>query len=828
MKDVSDPDTEVQRTRSFDQTLRICSRWKVFLLLVCLFHSSLSSLLDCPPTCTCSSTEIYCNKSDNSSISQLLSFHMAGAENMSESIADLFQNITSIHLENWIGLKALKDVDMELYPGLQRLTITRSSLHTLHPRVFSKNFNLRYINLSMNPMLKSLSWHVFEHLQLTALHLEGVVFSCGCEIRWLQLWQQRGEAGLSNQQLTCSTGHTHILLLDMNVTNCDLPVVSVSHSNLTVVEGDEVTVICNGSALPIPEVDWAVNGLRSITTQQDKVYNNSIHSITITLANVKREDNNFWLNCTANNIVGFANASVHLIVHFPPSIEKLKEPERRHDTCIEFTVRGSPHPSLRWFHENKEISHNEYIRQDMDIYNDDLEGCLLFKNPTHYNNGNYTLKATNYLGEVNRTVYGHFLEMPPPDYDYGTPTAETHKPLEDPFGVSMAVGLAVFACVILVVLFVLINKYGRRSKFVIKGPGAVMSGEENSASPLHHVNHGVISPCALDVGLDSVVIGMSRIPIIENPQYFRHGHNGTKPTTYVQHIKRRDIILKRELGEGAFGKVFLAECYNLSPTKDKMLVAVKTLKDPTLAARKDFQHEAELLTNLQHEHIVKFYGVCVDGDPLIMVFEYMKHGDLNKFLRAHGPDATILVDGQPLQTNGELGLSQMLHIASQIAGGMIYLASQHFVHRDLATRNCLVGNGLLVKIGDFGMSRDIYSTDYYRVGGHTMLPIRWMPPESIMYRKFTTESDVWSFGVILWEIFTYGKQPWFQLANNEVIECITQGRVLERPRVCPKEVYDIMLGCWQREPQQRLIIKDIQKKLLALMKSTPVYLDILG
>ncbi|KAI4872047.1 hypothetical protein NFI96_005536 [Prochilodus magdalenae] len=131
-------------------------------------------------------------------------------------------------------------------------------------------------------------------------------------------------------------------------------------------------------------------------------------------------------------------------------------------------------------------------------------------------------------------------------------------------------------------------------------------------------------------------------------------------TADVQHIKRRDIVLKRELGEGAFGKVFLAECYNLSPTKDKMLVAVKffqggfrvrrsvlepltesdlfpvvvkTLKDPTLAARKDFQREAELLTNLQHEHIVKFYGVCVDGDPLIMVFEYMKHGDLNKFLR---------------------------------------------------------------------------------------------------------------------------------------------------------------------------------------------------
>ncbi|XP_034033173.1 NT-3 growth factor receptor-like isoform X2 [Thalassophryne amazonica] len=684
-------------------------------------------------------------------------------------------------------------------------------------------------------MLTSLSWQIFDHLQLLELRLEEVVFDCGCGIRWLQLWQQRGEAGLSTQQLYCNDSSRKISLQDMNISGCDLPDISVSHSNLTVIEGDRVTVTCNGSGSPLPEVDWPVNGLHSINTQEAKVYDPTIHSITLTLVNVSRDDNSFLLTCTATNIVGMTNASVQLTVQFPPSIVRLKEPERRHDTCIEFTVRGWPHPTLRWFYKDKEISHTEYVRPEMDFFQDYIEGCLTFKNPTHHDNGNYTLEASNYLGVANSTVYGHFLDKPfdfDVDYDYdgnrGTPTPGTHRPDEDTFGVSIAVGIAGFACLMLVALFLLINKYGRRSKFGMKGPVAVISGEEDSASPLHHINHGIISPCTLDAGSDAVVIGMTRIPVIENQQYFRHGHNCNKPTTYVQHIKRRDIILKRELGEGAFGKVFLAECYNLSPTKDKMLVAVKTLKDPTLAARKDFQREAELLTNLQHEHIVKFYGVCVDGDPLIMVFEYMKHGDLNKFLRAHGPDAMILVDGQPLQTNGELGLSQMLHIASQIAAGMIYLASQHFVHRDLATRNCLVGNGLLVKIGDFGMSRDIYSTDYYRVGGHTMLPIRWMPPESIMYRKFTTESDVWSFGVILWEIFTYGKQPWFQLANNEVIECITQGRVLERPRLCPKEVYDMMLGCWQREPQQRLNIKDIQKMLFALMKATPVYLDILG
>uniref|UniRef100_H2MWU2 Tyrosine-protein kinase receptor n=1 Tax=Oryzias latipes TaxID=8090 RepID=H2MWU2_ORYLA len=780
--------------------------WKALILFPVLLQSGRGDLPDCPPSCSCSSTDIICNRPDSSTLFPMPSFHgPSGAGNLSGGVEDLLENITTIHIENWTGLEMLRDVDMELYPGLQRLP----------------NPGLRSGSQSVIPQ-SSTSVLQQEFLKMCCFflrRLEEVMFSCGCGIRWLQLWQQRGEAELSSQQLYCTFNDTRMLLQDMNVSDCELPVVRVSHSNITVVEGAQVTVICNGSGSPLPKMDWPVNGLHSINTQEATIVNYT----NLYLHLLKTNDNNFMLNCTATNEVGMSNATIQLTVHFPPSVVNLMKPERRHDTCIEFTVRGFPHPTLKWFHNNQEIYHTEYVRPDMETYLDYIEGCLNFKNPTHHNNGNYTLMATNELGVANRTVYGFFMEGKPLPESCSSPTPSVPERVSD-LQVSVAVGVAGFACAVLTVFFLLI-KYRRRSKLTMKGPTAGMSGED-SASPFHHINHGVVSPCMVDLSSDAVAIGMNRIPVIENPQYFKHGHNCSKPTTYVQHIKQRDIILKRELGEGAFGKVFLAECYNL--TKDKMLVAVKTLKDPTLAARKDFQREAELLTNLQHEHIVKFYGVCVDGDPLIMVFEYMKHGDLNKFLRAHGPDAMILVDDESLQTKGELGVSQMLHIGSQIASGMIYLASQHFVHRDLATRNCLVGNGLLVKIGDFGMSRDIYSTDYYRVGGHTMLPIRWMPPESIMYRKFTTESDVWSFGVILWEIFTYGKQPWFHLSNNEVIECITQGRVLERPRLCPKEIYDMMLGCWQREPQQRLNIKDIQKTLFSLMKATPVYLDILG
>lgn len=388
-------------------------------------------------------------------------------------------------------------------------------------------------------------------------------------------------------------------------------------------------------------------------------------------------------------------------------------------------------------------------------------------------------------------------------------------PEEHTFGISLAVVLAVCACVFLSVMMIVLNKCGQHSKFGMNR-SAVLAQEDDLAMSLQFMNLGSNSspPFSAESKLDA-----PKPNCIENPQYFSN--------TCVHHIKRKDIVLKWELGEGAFGKVFLAECYNLTPTQEKMLVAVKSLKDATESARLDFQREAELLTVLQHEHVVKFYGVCTEGEPLVMLFEYMKHGDLNRFLRSHGPDAKILDNGNG-PSFGQLNLSQMLQIATQIASGMVYLASLHFVHRDLATRNCLVGHNLVVKIGDFGMSRDIYSTDYYRVGGRTMLPIRWMPPESILYRKFTTESDIWSFGVVLWEIFTYGKQPWYQLSNTEAIECITQGRELERPRTCPAEVYDVMQSCWQREPQQRQSMKDVHSRLQALAKAPSIYLDILS
>ncbi|KAB0394316.1 hypothetical protein E2I00_000126, partial [Balaenoptera physalus] len=516
----------------------------------------------------------------------------------------------------------------------------------------------------------------------------------------------------------------------------------------------------------------------------------SLPSLGLTLANVTSDLNRKNVTCWAENDVGRAEISVQVNVSFPASVH-LQPAVEQHHWCIPFSVDGQPTPSLRWlfngsvlnetsfiFTEFLELAANETVRH----------GCLRLNQPTHVNNGNYTLLATNPLGQAAASVMAAFMDNPfefnpeDPIPDTNSTSGDPVEKDETPFGVSMAVGLAVFACLFLSTTFLVLNKCGRRNKFGINRP-TVLAPEDGLAMSLHFMTLGG-SSLSPSEGKSSGLQGH----IIENPQYFSDA--------CVHHIKRRDIVLKWELGEGAFGKVFLAECHNLLPEQDKMLVAVKALKEVSESARQDFQREAELLTMLQHQHIVRFFGVCTEGRPLLMVFEYMRHGDLNRFLRYEG-------------------------LALALAPGPSSLPYKHIPAWGWDTKKEQEGPVREANIGDFGMSRDIYSTDYYRVGGRTMLPIRWMPPESILYRKFTTESDVWSFGVVLWEIFTYGKQPWYQLSN-------TEGRELERPRACPPEVYAIMRGCWQREPQQRHSIKDVHTRLQALAQAPPVYLDVLG
>lgn len=273
------------------------------------------------------------------------------------------------------------------------------------------------------------------------------------------------------------------------------------------------------------------------------------------------------------------------------------------------------------------------------------------------------------------------------------------------------------------------------------------------------------------------------------------------------------IRFLQELGEGAFGKVYKGEL-NGFVGGCTTLVAIKTLKPgANQKTRTDFVRESELMTDLRHPNIVCLIGVSMSEEPHCMVFEHMAHGDLHEFLIYHSPKSDSSNDSDASVEGRVLTQSEMAYIAIQIAAGMEYLASHHYVHRDLAARNTLVGDNLTVKISDFGLSRDIYSADYYRVQTKSLLPVRWMPPESILYGKFTTESDVWAFGVVLWEIYSYGLQPYYGYSNSEVIEMIRSRQLLPCPEDCPSRMYAFMVECWHEIAGRRPVFNEIHQRL---------------
>uniref|UniRef100_A0A3B3DVC6 receptor protein-tyrosine kinase n=1 Tax=Oryzias melastigma TaxID=30732 RepID=A0A3B3DVC6_ORYME len=286
---------------------------------------------------------------------------------------------------------------------------------------------------------------------------------------------------------------------------------------------------------------------------------------------------------------------------------------------------------------------------------------------------------------------------------------------------------------------------------------------------------------------------------------------------------RNNIQYVRDIGEGAFGRVFQARAPSLLPDEPFTMVAVKMLKEEASAdMQNDFQREAALMAEFDHPNIVKLLGVCAVGKPMCLLFEYMANGDLNEFLRRRSPSRSMHTLSCPSISNrsfssdleaGSLSCVQQLSISKQIAAGMAYLSERKFVHRDLATRNCLVGEEMVVKIADFGLSRNIYSADYYKANENDAIPIRWMPPESIFYNRYTTESDVWAYGVALWEIFSHGMQPYYGMGHEEVIYYVRDGQILACPENCPLELYNLMRLCWSIQPSDRPSFSSIHRIL---------------
>ncbi|XP_007557202.1 ephrin type-A receptor 3 isoform X1 [Poecilia formosa] len=257
---------------------------------------------------------------------------------------------------------------------------------------------------------------------------------------------------------------------------------------------------------------------------------------------------------------------------------------------------------------------------------------------------------------------------------------------------------------------------------------------------------------------------------------------------FAKELDASCIAIDKVVGAGEFGEVCSGRLK--LPSKKEICVAIKTLKGGyTDKQRRDFLAEASIMGQFDHPNIIRLEGVVTRSKPVMIVTEYMENGSLDSFLRKNDAQFTGI---------------QLVGMLRGIASGMKYLSDMGYVHRDLAARNILVNSNLVCKVSDFGLSRvleDDPEAAYTTRGGK--IPIRWTAPEAIAYRKFTSASDAWSYGIVLWEVMSYGERPYWEMSNQDVIKAVDKGYPLPPPMDCPATLYQLMLDCWQKERNNR-------------------------
>uniref|UniRef100_A0A8C9VYD9 receptor protein-tyrosine kinase n=1 Tax=Scleropages formosus TaxID=113540 RepID=A0A8C9VYD9_SCLFO len=298
----------------------------------------------------------------------------------------------------------------------------------------------------------------------------------------------------------------------------------------------------------------------------------------------------------------------------------------------------------------------------------------------------------------------------------------------------------------------------------------------------------------------------------------KHLHQGVRiyvdPFTYedpnqavrefAKEIDASCIKIEKVIGIGEFGEVCSGRLK--MPGKREICVAIKTLKAGyTDKQRRDFLSEASIMGQFDHPNIIHLEGVVTKCKPVMIITEYMENGSLDAFLR---------------KNDGRFTVIQLVGILRGIASGMKYLSDMSYVHRDLAARNILVNSNLVCKVSDFGMSRvleDDPEAAYTTRGGK--IPIRWTAPEAIAYRKFTSASDVWSYGIVMWEVMSYGERPYWDMSNQDVIKAIEEGYRLPPPMDCPVALHQLMLDCWQKDRGERPKFSQIVNMLDKLIRN---------
>uniref|UniRef100_A0A8C7IJI0 Fibroblast growth factor receptor n=1 Tax=Oncorhynchus kisutch TaxID=8019 RepID=A0A8C7IJI0_ONCKI len=434
---------------------------------------------------------------------------------------------------------------------------------------------------------------------------------------------------------------------------------------------------------------------------------------------------------------------------------------------------------------------------------------LYLPNVTYEDAGEYTCLAGNSIGISYHTAW---LTVLPANKE------ETVTGLTSPDYVEIAIyciGVFLIACMVVIVVVCRMRNTAKKPDF-------------GNQPAVHKLSKQI--PLRRQVSNDSSSSMNSSTPLVRiTTRRSSAGHDDPIPEYDLPEDPRTGT---GPLGEGCFGQVVMAEALGIDKDKPKeaVTVAVKMLKDDaTEKDLSDLVSEMEMMKMIgKHKNIINLLGACTQDGPLYVIVEYASKGNLREYLRARRPPGMEYSYDITRCSDEQLTFKDLVSCTYQVARGMEYLASQKCIHRDLAARNVLVTESNFMKIADFGLARDVHNIDYYKKTTNGRLPVKWMAPEALFDRVYTHQSDVWSFGVLMWEIFTLGGSPYPGIPVEELFKLLKEGHRMDKPGNCTNELYMMMKDCWHAISSHRPTFKQLVEDLdrILTLATNEEYLDL--
>ncbi|XP_055676245.1 fibroblast growth factor receptor 1 isoform X1 [Falco biarmicus] len=592
---------------------------------------------------------------------------------------------------------------------------------------------------------------------------------------------------------------------------------------------------CPSSGTPNPTLRWLKNGKEFKPDHRIGGYKVRYATWSIIMDSVVPSDKGNY-TCIVENKYGSINHTYQLdVVERSPHRPILQAGLPANKTValgsnVEFVckVYSDPQPHIQWL-KHIEVNGSKIgpdnlpyvqILKHSGINSSDAEVLTLY-NVTEAESGEYVCKVSNYIGEANQSAW---LTVTRP---LAKAIEDTPAMMTSPLYLEIiiyCIGAFLISCMVVIIIVYKMKNTTKKTDFnsqlaVHKLAKSIPLRRQVSADSSSSMNSGVmlVRPSRLSSSGTPMLAGVSEYELPEDPRW---------------ELPRDRLILGKPLGEGCFGQVVLAEAIGLDKDKPNRVtkVAVKMLKsDATEKDLSDLISEMEMMKMIgKHKNIINLLGACTQDGPLYVIVEYASKGNLREYLQARRPPGMEYCYNPTRVPEEQLSFKDLVSCAYQVARGMEYLASKKCIHRDLAARNVLVTEDNVMKIADFGLARDIHHIDYYKKTTNGRLPVKWMAPEALFDRIYTHQSDVWSFGVLLWEIFTLGGSPYPGVPVEELFKLLKEGHRMDKPSNCTNELYMMMRDCWHAVPSQRPTFKQLVEDLdrIVAMTSNQEYLDL--